>query len=169
MARARLAEERKNFRKCRPFGFLAKPSSNDDGSVDLLVWKCVIPGKDGTVCEGARFPCTIRFTEDYPSKPPVVFMPKGFFHVNVCPHSGAVCLSILKEVVPDHLGRVPGWAPSVTAMQVLVAIQELLHTPNFGSVLGEGAYVVNMTHGRVEYDRRTREQAKKYAAVDDDE
>ena len=107
----------------------------------------------------ANFPCTMTFSMDYPSKPPVVYMPKvrpqctpprrahsphtprlcptgqwhcgahhtcypsllphpppspthradsipphfpppprhqGFFHVNICPSSGAVCLSVLK-------------------------------------------------------------------------
>ena len=169
IARARLTEERKNFRKNRPFGFAAKPATRPDGSVDLLHWKCIIPGKDGTVCEGAKFPCSIRFTEDYPCKPPVVFMPTGFFHVNVCPHNGGVCLSILKDEVPDHLGSVPGWAPSISVVQVLIAVQELLHTPNFCSVLGEDAYMVNGMHGRAEYDRRTREQAKKYAGGNEDD
>jgi hypothetical protein len=48
--------------------------------------------------------------------------------------NGGVCLSILKETVPDHLGRVSGWSPSVTVKQILLCIQELLHQPNFGSV-----------------------------------
>lgn len=37
LAHARLAEERKNFRKSRPFGFVAKPLTREDGSVDLMV------------------------------------------------------------------------------------------------------------------------------------
>ena len=37
LAQARLAEERKSFRKSRPFGFSAKPKSRPDGSVNLLV------------------------------------------------------------------------------------------------------------------------------------
>jgi ubiquitin-conjugating enzyme E2 I len=41
--------------------------------------------------------------------------------------NGGVCLSILKETVPDHLGRVSGWSPSVTVKQILLCIQELLH------------------------------------------
>lgn len=36
--------------------------------------------------------------------------------------------------------------------------QELLHTPNFGSVLGVSAYEVKKKKGQSEYDKRTREQ-----------
>lgn len=60
-----------------------------------------MPGKENTLCEGAKFPVTLKFSLDYPSKPPSVYMPKGFFHVNICPQSGAVCLSVLKV----------GWLP----------------------------------------------------------
>ncbi|GJN26650.1 hypothetical protein PR202_gb14599 [Eleusine coracana subsp. coracana] len=52
VARCRLAEERKAWRKSHPFvrsGFVAKPETLPDGSADLLIWKCVIPGKKGDV------------------------------------------------------------------------------------------------------------------------
>ncbi|KAG1679800.1 hypothetical protein FOA52_012712 [Chlamydomonas sp. UWO 241] len=165
---ARLTEERKHFRKNRPLGFQAKPASRPDGSVNLMEWSCLVPGKDKTLCEGAKFPCTIIFSADYPAKPPRVNMPKGFFHVNVCDQSGAVCLSTLKEVVPEHLGQVPGWAPSITVTQILLSLQELLSVPNFGSILGMRAYEVKQKKGQAEYDRRTREQALKYAQEDDE-
>lgn len=169
IALQRLAEERKTFRKARPFGFSAKPVTKPDGSVDLTVWKCIIPGKEKTLCEGAKFPCTIRFGPNYPAKPPAVHMPKGFFHVNICPETGGVCLSMLKEEVPKHLGAVPGWAPSVTITQLLLALQELLHTPNFGSVLGVKAYEVKARLGQKEYDAKTRAQALKYAEAEDED
>ena len=38
--------------------------------------------------------------------------------------------------------------------------QELLCTPNFGSVLGIDAYNVKAKRGQAEYDRRTREQVR---------
>mmetsp|Transcript_43010 Transcript_43010/g.129130 ORF Transcript_43010/g.129130 Transcript_43010/m.129130 type:complete len:96 (-) Transcript_43010:324-611(-) len=94
-------------------------------------------------------------------------MPTGFFHVNVCSRSGAVCLSTLKEVVPEHLGKVPGWAPSTSVTQILLSLQELLHVPNFGSVLSWPAYEVKKSKGQAEYDRRTRTQAAKYAFEDE--
>ncbi|PPD98182.1 hypothetical protein GOBAR_DD04814 [Gossypium barbadense] len=47
IARSRLVEERKAWRKNHPHGFVAKPETRVDGSVDLMVWHCVIPGKKG--------------------------------------------------------------------------------------------------------------------------
>jgi len=37
IAAGRLAEERKAWRKDHPFGFIARPSKKDDGTLDLLV------------------------------------------------------------------------------------------------------------------------------------
>lgn len=48
IAKQRLAQERKNWRKEHPFGFIAKPMPSSDGdSVDLFRWECKIPGKAG--------------------------------------------------------------------------------------------------------------------------
>ncbi|CAK7347507.1 unnamed protein product [Dovyalis caffra] len=121
IARGRLAEERKSWRKNHPHGFVAKPDSSPDGSLDLMVWKCIIPGKPGTDWEGGYFPLTLHFSEDYPSKPPKCKFPQGFFHPNIYP-SGTVCLSILNE---DY-----GWRPAITVKQILVGIQDLLDQPN---------------------------------------
>ncbi|ONM14677.1 Ubiquitin-conjugating enzyme E2 I [Zea mays] len=59
-ARGRLAEERKAWRKSHPLvgtvilsasslllGFVAKPAMLPDGSVNLMLWNCVVPGKEG--------------------------------------------------------------------------------------------------------------------------
>ncbi|GAX81851.1 hypothetical protein CEUSTIGMA_g9279.t1 [Chlamydomonas eustigma] len=163
LALQRLAEERKAFRKSRPYGFTAKPVMKSDGSVNLMEWNCVIPGTEKSLSDGAKYPCTIRFPPDYPSKSPRVYMPKGFFHVNICPRTGSVCLSILKDDVPAHLGNVTGWAPSMSISQILLSLQELLVTPNYGSVLGREAYDVWKSQGQAEYDRRTQLQARKYS------
>lgn len=64
IAGARLAEERKAWRKEHPYvniaffkftynlfyllqGFVARPSKNTDGSLNLMNWECSIPGKKG--------------------------------------------------------------------------------------------------------------------------
>jgi len=45
-------------------------------AINLMRWKCHIPGKTKTDWEGGYFPLTIEFSEDYPSKPPkVINMP----------------------------------------------------------------------------------------------
>ncbi|XP_057806661.1 SUMO-conjugating enzyme SCE1 isoform X1 [Salvia miltiorrhiza] len=121
IARGRLTEERKSWRKNHPHGFVAKPETLPDGTVNLMVWHCTIPGKAGTDWEGGYYPLTMHFSEDYPSKPPKCKFPQGFFHPNVYP-SGTVCLSILNE---DS-----GWRPAITVKQILVGIQDLLDQPN---------------------------------------
>lgn len=40
--------------------------------VNLMKWKCFIPGKDDTLWAGGFYPLTMTFTEDYPAKPPKV-------------------------------------------------------------------------------------------------
>ena len=134
IARGRLQEERKSWRKCvsqscmlggasvrawstsriplhaltrhshiRPSaaqGFVAKPATLPDGTQDILNWDVVIPGKDGTIWDGARIPMTMTFSEDYPNKPPICKFKfvgstgKPLFHPNVYP-SGKICLSLL--------------------------------------------------------------------------
>jgi ubiquitin-protein ligase len=47
-----------------------------------MIWKCFIPGKQGTDWEGGFYPLTMEFSEDYPSKPPKCKFPAGFFHPN---------------------------------------------------------------------------------------
>ncbi|KAK6287839.1 Ubiquitin-conjugating enzyme E2 - like 4 [Theobroma cacao] len=171
IARGRLAEERKAWRKNHPHGFVAKPETLQDGTVNLMVWHCTIPGKAG-VCfaafwwllcylksdssvtdwEGGYFPLTLHFSEDYPSKPPKCKFPQGFFHPNVYP-SGTVCLSILNE---DS-----GWRPAITVKQILVGIQDLLDAPNPADPAQTEGYHLFIQDAN-EYKRRVRQQAKQY-------
>ncbi|XP_073001855.1 SUMO-conjugating enzyme SCE1-like [Typha latifolia] len=149
IARGRLAEERKAWRKDHPFGFVATPETSS-GSINLMVWHCRIPGKKGTDWEGGYYPLSVHFDEDYPSKPPKCNFPPGFFHPNVFP-SGQVCLSILSR----------GWSPAITVKQILVGVQELLDNPNPNDPAFSDCIKV-YRENIDEYKRRIREQAKKY-------
>ncbi|KAL8513811.1 hypothetical protein ACS0TY_013065 [Phlomoides rotata] len=151
IARARLAEERKAWRKNHPHGFVARPESSG-GSVNLMVWHCIIPGKSNTDWEGGYYPLTMHFSEDYPSKPPKCKFPQNFFHPNIYP-SGTVCLSILNE---DS-----GWRPAITVKQVLVGIQDLLDQPNPNDPAQTDGYTL-FIQDPAEYKKRVREQAKLY-------
>ena len=153
LAATRLAQERKNWRKDHPHGFVAKPDvDKKTGEANLMKWQCTIPGKQNTSWEGGEFPVSMEFSKDYPSKPPRVMLPKGFFHPNVYP-TGLICLSILNEE--------EGWAPSITIKQILLGIQDLLKTPNPLSPAQSDAYVM-YTQDRTEYNRLVKEQSKKY-------
>ena len=114
IALGRLAEERKAWRKDHPFGFVAKPTKNPDGSLNLMNWECAIPGKKGTPWEGGLYKLRMLFKDDYPSSPPKCKYEPPLFHPNVYP-SGTVCLSLLDEE--------KDWRPAVTIKQVCMGVQ----------------------------------------------
>ncbi|RCV35072.1 hypothetical protein SETIT_7G209900v2 [Setaria italica] len=145
VAVCRLAEERKSWRKSHPHGFVAKPETLPDGSVNLLLWKCVIPGKKGTDWEGGYFPLTVHFSENYPDHPPICKFPAGFFHVNVYDPGAA-------------------WNPSITVPQILVCIQDLLDNPNPISRAQRFIYHL-YAKNMPEYKKRVRQQAKRYPSL----
>ncbi|EIE24564.1 E2 ubiquitin-conjugating-like enzyme [Coccomyxa subellipsoidea C-169] len=149
VARGRLAEERKAWRKDKPFGFFARPETAADGSVNLMKWNCHIPGKPGTDWEGGYFPLTMEFSDEYPAKPPKCKFKPSFFHPNIYP-SGTVCLSILNE---DE-----GWRPSITVKNILTGIQDLLDDPNPKSPAQAEAFMM-FTQQKVEYRKRVKQQA----------
>ncbi|GAB5035052.1 ubiquitin-conjugating enzyme e2 i [Nannochloropsis oceanica] len=151
IARGRLQEERKAWRKDHPHGFIARPTMGADGSMNLMVWDCGIPGKEGTDWDGGVYKVTMEFSEDYPSKPPKCKFVPALFHPNVYP-SGTVCLSILNE---DE-----DWRPAITVKQMLLGIQDLLDSPNPQSPAQAEAYQLFVTN-REEYRRRVRIEAKR--------
>jgi ubiquitin-conjugating enzyme E2 I len=172
IARARLQEERKNWRKDHPYGFFARPATAADGSVNILKWDCGIPGKAGTPVrfvprvhfisslltlllptfqwENGVYKLSMTFSEDYPSKPPKCMFEPPLFHPNIFP-SGTVCLSILNE---DK-----DWAPGITVKQVLVGIQDLLNEPNPDDPAQELPYRL-FKSDRKAYTQRILQQAK---------
>ncbi|VBB32121.1 unnamed protein product [Acanthocheilonema viteae] len=161
IAAGRLAEERKAWRKNHPFGFIAKPSSNPDGTRNLFNWECAIPGKKGTIWEGGLYKANFIFTsikmqfkDDYPSTPPKCKFDPPLFHPNVYP-SGTVCLSLLDEN--------KDWKPSVSVRQLLLGIQDLLTNPNVEDPAQADAYQI-YCQNRVEYEKRVRRQAQQFSA-----
>mmetsp|Transcript_24748 Transcript_24748/g.29962 ORF Transcript_24748/g.29962 Transcript_24748/m.29962 type:complete len:162 (+) Transcript_24748:96-581(+) len=152
IARSRLAQERKHWRKDHPFAFVARPHTEADGTTDLLVWDCIIPGKKGTKWAGGYYPLTLRFTEDYPEKPPTAHFPAAFFHPNVYP-SGKVCLNIINE---DK-----GWKPSLSVKQILLGIQTLLDEPNNADPAQREAYDL-LRSSSANYEARVKQEVRKY-------
>jgi len=150
IAQGRLSEERKAWRRDHPFGFIARPIKNSDGTMNLAKWEFSFPGKKGTAWEEGLYKGTMEFTDDYPSTPPNVHFATPFFHPNVYP-SGLVCLSIL-DVTKD-------WRPALSIKQILLGLQELLNDPNLASPAQEDAYVC-YKKDNAEYEKRVRAQAK---------
>ncbi|KAK0249823.1 SUMO conjugating enzyme Hus5 [Friedmanniomyces endolithicus] len=142
----RLTEERKNWRKDHPFGFVARPVKTAQGALDLKKWDCAIPGKDRTIWEGGLFKLEMHF-------PDGKFVP-ALFHPNVYP-SGTVCLSILNEE--------EGWRPAITIKELLVGIQMLLDEVNPDSPAQADAYGL-FKKDRQAYDKKIRQVVKENPA-----
>merc|ERR1712224_877123 len=155
LAKTRLMQERKSFRRDHPVGFFARPATDANGEANLLKWHCGIPGPEGTIWEGCTLPLVMTFGTNYPSEPPHCAFPAGFFHPNIYP-SGKVCLSIINND-PDQGGA---WKPSVTIKAILVGIQSLLIEPNNGDAaqqLGYDVYRAAQNSGDWEdYNRRVK-------------
>eukprot|EP01036_Dinobryon_divergens_P029345 gene29345-38424_t len=152
IAVGRLSEERKNWRKDHPAGFYARPVSKADGSSNIMEWHTGIPGKEGSDWEGGVYKVTVRFSPDYPSKPPTCRFEPPIYHPNVF-SSGDICLSILKE---DG-----GWRPGITVKEILIGIQELLTDPNPESPANSEAAQL-FKRKPAEYKKKLREQAAKF-------
>ena len=152
MAQIRLREERKAWRKDKPFGFWAKPVELEGGELDMMKWEAAIPGKEGTIWEGASYYLTLAFTPEYPTKPPKCQFNPVLFHPNVYP-SGTVCLSILNEE--------KDWRPYITIKQILLAIQELLNNPNPKDPAQQEPFDL-IVKDKKAYEDRVREEVKKY-------
>ncbi|KAI9026937.1 ubiquitin-conjugating enzyme 9 [Hyaloraphidium curvatum] len=153
LCKARLSEERKQWRKDQPYGFWAKPAKAADGSQNLMEWHVGIPGKAGTSWEGGLYKLVMVFPEDYPQKPPKCRFTPPIFHPNVYP-SGTICLSILNE---DQ-----DWKPAITVKQILLGIQDLLDNANLDSPAQAEAYAL-MKKDRNAYEKKIKEQARLYA------
>mmetsp|Transcript_11935 Transcript_11935/g.18015 ORF Transcript_11935/g.18015 Transcript_11935/m.18015 type:complete len:157 (+) Transcript_11935:30-500(+) len=148
----RLAEERKSWRKDHPHGFFARATKNDDGSTNLLVWKCGIPGKKDTAWEGGVYTLRVIFSETYPTAPPRCVFDRALFHPNIYP-SGDICLSILDPK--------KAWKPAITVKQILLGIQDLLENPNNDDPAQQEPHLLLKT-SRDAFLQRVREEAKKY-------
>jgi ubiquitin-conjugating enzyme E2 I len=70
IAKGRLLEERKSWRKDHPVGFYARPVATGDGSTDVYNWEAGVPGKANTDWEGGLYKVRMEFTDEYPSRPP---------------------------------------------------------------------------------------------------
>merc|ERR1712156_1070792 len=141
------------WRKDHPFGFIARPMKNADGTMNLMLWEYGIPGKKGTPWEGGLYKGQIIFKDDFPTIPPKCKFDPPSFHPNVYP-SGTVCLSILDEE--------KDWRPSITIKQILMGIHILLSEPNEKDPAQADAYTAFTTNIN-EYNRKVREQAKQFS------
>ncbi|KAI5189015.1 ubiquitin-conjugating enzyme E2 I [Nematocida sp. AWRm77] len=121
-AEKRILQERENWRRDRPFGFVAKPVAKE-GGLDLFNWECTVPGPEGSPFAGHNIHLHIEFFKGYPITPPQAKFLSKVFHPNVYT-DGFICLDILGN---------GAWTPSMNIKSILLAISSLLSTPNVDS------------------------------------
>ncbi|XGW33480.1 hypothetical protein V3C99_017697 [Haemonchus contortus] len=146
----RLVEERRAWRKNHPFGFVAKPARDTDGTLNLFKWICAVPGKKGTIWEGGLYKIHIYFNDAYPSTPPICKFDPPVYHPNVS-YTGRICLSILYE---DQ-----GWKPAISLKEVLIGIHDFLDDPNPNDPAQDDASLVYVRN-RAAYEERVRRDAR---------
>ena len=88
----------------------------------VCVWARGMPARVSCIPQASR--CNINHNATSRQSAPAnhVELQCPFPQVNIF-DNGGVCLSILKDDVPEHLGNVSGWRPSFTVKSILLAIQ----------------------------------------------
>ena len=107
-ARRRLLRDLRRLKEDRPTGVDAVPTEEN-----LLFWNGVIFGPEKTAFEGGTFHLILKFTEEYPNKPPEVKFTSEMFHPNVFA-DGSIALDILEE----------RWSPTYDVSSILVKIYQ---------------------------------------------
>nr|XP_037286396.1 ubiquitin-conjugating enzyme E2 D4-like [Rhipicephalus microplus] len=114
-------------------------------------WRAVIGGPKDTPFEGGTFGVDITFPRDYPNSPFKVKFTTKIYHPNVSEH-GDIGLDILRSK----------WSPAVTVEFVLVAIVDLMKTPDMNCVLHQKAAQHYKSDYQL-YDTIAREWTQTYA------
>jgi len=122
----------------------------EDG--DILKWKAVIDGPEGTPYEGGEFHLTLRFGEHYPFTPPEVLMSTKIFHSNFGVN-GHVCADILGDQ----------WSPALGVKSVLLTIQSLIAEPWPRDAMNWEPATLLLENKKTEHDEKVREWVAKYA------
>eukprot|EP00889_Picochlorum_renovo_P001781 jgi/Picre1/28811/NNA_004208.t1 len=136
-ARKRLMRDFKRLQNDPPEGVNAVPRPEN-----IMAWKAVIFGPEGTIWDGGVFRLSMEFSEEYPNKAPTVKFITKIFHPNVY-DGGDICLDILQNQ----------WSPIYDVSAILTSIQSLLSDPNPNSPANSEAAKL-FTDDREEYNRR---------------
>ena len=91
-------------------------------SNDIMNWKASIYGPKNSIFEGGKYDLEIKFSLEYPTKPPSVKFLTPIFHPNVY-KDGRICVDILQSE----------WTPSLNVNSILISLRSLLLDPNNNS------------------------------------
>lgn len=118
---------------------------------DLHHWHAQIFGPKDTPYGGGFFKLDIKFTNNYPFKPPAVQFMTKIYHPNIN-DKGFICLDLLKDQ----------WTPAVTIEKLLYSIISLLNDPNPKDPLAPEVATVYLNN-IVKFKQTAKEWTIKYA------
>ncbi|WPB02536.1 uncharacterized protein RHO25_007172 [Cercospora beticola] len=183
---ARLQEERKQWRRDHPFGFVARPMKNGP-ALDLKRWDCAIPGKDKTIWEGGLFKLEMLFPDGMYNEaaceqyrhikpPPARMLDQEHLDTRKLtrarteyPTKPPKCKFVPPLFHPNVypsgtvclsiLNEEEGWKPAITIKEILLGIQMLLDEVNPDSPAQADAYNL-FKKDRAAYEKRIRQVVK---------
>ncbi|KAF1943734.1 UBC-like protein [Clathrospora elynae] len=83
---------------------------------DVMHWRAVMKGVEGTAYEGGRWLLNISIPPTYPLSPPTIRFITPICHPNVDFKTGEICLDLLKT----------SWTPAYTISTTMTSIHQLL-------------------------------------------
>ena len=95
------------------------PGITIEHPTNILIWTAVIEGPTDSPYENGHFPIKIKFSSEYPIKPPSVQFLNKMYHPNIY-RDGKVCVSILQGE----------WSPGLCTRTILLSLRSLLMDPN---------------------------------------
>lgn len=118
---------------------------------DIMNWNAIICGPDDSPYKGGTFKLKIKFTDEYPFKPPLVVFETKVYHPNIN-EKGQICIDILKG----------NWSPALNINKVLLSICSLLTDPNPDDPLD--TYAADLyKKDKKKFDDKAREWTEIYA------
>lgn len=119
---------------------------------NLFEWIATIKGPPKTPYELGIFELNLKFSSDYPFKPPYVNFITKIYHPNINEY-GEICVDILK---------LQNWSPVLNISSILMSIISLLDDPNVEDPLRTDAAKI-YKNDREEYNNNVIDHVKKYA------
>lgn len=120
-------------------------------SNDIMNWKASIYGPKNSIFEGGKYDLEIKFSLDYPTKPPSVRFLTPIFHPNVY-KDGKICVDILQSE----------WTPSLNVNSILISLRSLLLDPNNNSPANRDAANL-LKKSPIDYSSKVKEMISQRA------
>ena len=126
-------------------------------------WNITIFGQPKTLYADSILPAVIKFTPEFPFKPPTMYFKCKMWHPNIDFKTGKVCISILHEPGNDPLNEQEQagerWLPIHTVESIVISVMSMLEEPNPESPLNVEANRDYMTD-RKRYNQKVRRFAQ---------